>query len=582
MKLFAPISVQIRNFEAENSKILCFAAEELQKYLTRIFSASGKGSALCELEAEFCIRKNSTLKFDGYKLSSKDGVLRIESQKERGILYGVYEFLRMLGCRFTFPFPELEIVPSLDHFIWDETPIAKNPWLEFRGLALYDATKDTVSSTIAMIDWMTKNNFNLLLTSLHRTDDSGTNANAMFWDEVGEYLLPELRKRGMVIDMSEHSTDCFFSREKYFPAHPEWFSQQEGKRVPGQICYSNAEAVKVFADSFVDFVQKNQDFDIIGLWPLDGGGYCQCEKCADRYTVYNANRYIARRIEEVRPELLVEYLAYKPETWTPPQKSLPKNMTVLVCDLRDKLGYSWGVRAKDGGGAFFFDYMTADNFRYRSNVWINPFYCHEIVNTLIRYHYRGMISLFLPIGNWWQSCINLSYLSQLYYDPAQRVSVWSKDLAEELLGAHNIEKGEKLLNKIFVELQDSGMWGRVPHTLSSYHARVTDRCKNAEQVQRNHLKVVTDEINELITEMEQHTEGAREQIQLQCLREYVRLQWLFFKGVDQYDAEAPDKSAIEEYLSALKEYEKLPWRGFISEKFARFRIYNTGDVLFDE
>lgn len=580
MKLFAPIHVQVHG-AADSSQVLRFAAEELKAYLHKMFPYAGNDTTGCALQVDFHVTEDDSLTFDGYRLYVEAGVLHIVSKEERGILYGIYEFLKCLGCRFPFPLPELETVPQYIEFTWDETPIRKNPWLEFRGLALYHATPDTIDQTLSMIDWMTKNNFNLLLTSLHRTDGSGTDANAMLWDEVAPQLLPALRIRGTVIDMSEHSTDCFFPRDQYFAEHPEWFALRGGKRVPGQICYSNAQAVEVYADSFVDFVKKNRDFDMIGLWPLDGGGYCQCAACQDKHTIYRANTRIAQRIGQVRPDLLVEYLAYTPESWTPPQEDMPENMTVLVCDIHDKIGYEWGLRAKNGGGAFFFDYMTADNYRYRANVWLNPYYCHNMVNTFIRYHYRGAISLFLPIGNWWQSCINCGYLARLYYDPTLSVSAWQKDLARTLFGPESEALADAIFNKIFLELQDSGLWGRVPHALKGYHARVTDRCQAAEQAHRDYLKQVLEELEPMLAQLESTTAGAG-QLQAECLSEYVRLQWLFFNGVDQYDREAPDTDAIEAYLSALKEYEALPMRGFISEKFARFRIYQTGDVLYDE
>ena len=89
------------------------------------------------------------------------------------------------------------------------------------------------------------------------------------------------------------------------------------------------------------------------------------------------------------------------------------------------------------------------------------------------------------------------------------------------------------------------------------------------------------ELEQMLAELAGEIRGEGARLQAQCLAEYVRLQWLFFLGVDQYDQEAPDGKAIEAYLAALKEYETLPARGFISEKFARFRIFGTGDVLYN-
>lgn len=579
MRLFAPVRLQW-NTETKEDQVLQFAKEELTRYLQIIFAGEAAGSGTV-LSVAFWLESREELQFDGYEVRLTECGLCIISREARGILYGVYEFLRMLGCRFLFPLAQLETIPVLRQTELPDGITRKNPWLEFRGQALYQATGSTVEVTIAMIDWMTKNNFNLLLTSLHRTDDSGTDANAMLWDEIGPMLLPHLRRRGTVIDMSEHSTDSFFPRDELFAKHPEWFALRDGKRVKGQICYANLDAVAVYADSFVRFVKDNHDFDIIGLWPLDGGGYCQCEHCKDKHAILNANREVARRIGEVRPDLIVEYLAYTPQSWEPPADDLPQNISVLVCDIHDKIGYSWGVRAQNAGGAFFFDYMTADNFRYRANVWLNPSYCHDMVNTFIRYHYRGVISLFLPISNWWQSCINANYLAQLYYNPLLSVDAWTAQLSEDLFGAGNSELAQAIFRRIFTDLQDRGLWGRVPHALGPYHARVTDRCEKADTAHRAYLADVIAGLTAMLDALYDRELTPPQALQAQCLKEYVQLQWLFFKGVDQYNADAPDKEAIEEYLAALRACQAKPLRGFISEQFARFRIFGTGDVLFD-
>ena len=223
-----------------------------------------------------------------------------------------------------------------------------------------------------MVDWMGKNGYNFLLTSIHREDDTEQGDHAILWDEIGDVLLPELQKRGIVIDMSEHSTDFFFPREELFRQHPEWFALENGVRCPSQICYSNPEAVEVFGDRLAAFAADKPWIRFLGIWPLDGGGYCQCEACKDPLTIYRANRRIAEKLAAVRPDVIAEYLAYRPQSYTRPDEDLPKNMSALVCSVRDQVAYEWALRAKGAGGAFYFDYNTGDHYRWRSNLWLNP------------------------------------------------------------------------------------------------------------------------------------------------------------------------------------------------------------------
>lgn len=233
MKIHAPVIVELESvFE---NPVADFAGEQLFSYLERLFPGTGSGTRLRFI---FTNCPKNELRFDGYEIRITEDSIIIASLIPRGILYGVYEFLRLLGCRFLFPRPDLERVPVLDKFDLAEQVIVKNPKLEYRGLALYQVIRETIPEAIHIIDWMAKNNYNLLLTSIHRTDHSPSQGNAILWNETSEYLYPEIVKRGLAIDMSEHSTDEFFPRNELFREHPEWFALINGERKPLQICYS--------------------------------------------------------------------------------------------------------------------------------------------------------------------------------------------------------------------------------------------------------------------------------------------------------------------------------------------------------
>jgi len=51
---------------------------------------------------------------------------------------------------------------------------------------------------------MAKNRLNYLLVSEDRPSDCAGQAHAMIWKDVQAELLPELKKRGFTIEMSEH------------------------------------------------------------------------------------------------------------------------------------------------------------------------------------------------------------------------------------------------------------------------------------------------------------------------------------------------------------------------------------------
>ena len=69
-----------------------------------------------------------------------------------------------------------------------------------------------------MVNWMAKVRMNVLdcpidYQHLHRTE----------WDNFREALIPELRKRGILIEVGGHGYPNFLPQEKYFAEHPEWF-----------------------------------------------------------------------------------------------------------------------------------------------------------------------------------------------------------------------------------------------------------------------------------------------------------------------------------------------------------------------
>lgn len=517
------------------------------------------------------------LRFDGYQVSHSGGQLRVESSYPRGILHGVYEALRFLGCDYTFPGKERQ--PVLRH-LSDGLPdfsFRREPWMEFRGLCLYDTTKETWQETLDAVDWMAKNGYNFLLTSYHRLDDTGQGGHAILWDEIGERLLPELQKRGIVLDMSEHSTDCFFPREELFPQHPEWFALKDGRRQPLQICYSNDQAVEVYGDRLAAFAADKPWFQFMGIWPLDGGDYCECDACRDPLTIYRANVRISRKLSQVRPDLTVEHLAYTAQSFTRPQNIIPENMSVLVCSAKNEVAYEWAQKAHHSGGAFYFDYDTGDHYRYRSLPWLNPSYCREIVNVMTAYGFRGIVSLYLPVTAWWQASINYWYLRRFYYEPTADVRQLTQELAETLFGASASEKMGRILLEVFYELQDPVLWNGIPHGYEWFKGRIVQRNHLLDKVQRQRYESAHSRIVRMLEECVVSGEAAQRQLEL--LKRYLHMQYLYFTLITQYDADSDKKEAITPYLSALKEYESDPDNPFISEQYARWRTIGRDNIL---
>lgn len=67
--------------------------------------------------------------------------------------------------------------------------------------------------------------------------------------------------------------------EKYFAAHPEWYSLIAGKRQPRQLCTSNPEVVAEMIKAAKTFLGGGANRVCFPMDPMDGIDFCQCDKC---------------------------------------------------------------------------------------------------------------------------------------------------------------------------------------------------------------------------------------------------------------------------------------------------------------
>lgn len=404
-----------------------FAVAEFQQYVQRITGITipiddvgTKKAISLELSDDTAVR------WDGYHIRRTENGLIISAREPRALLYAVYDLLEQSGCSFMYPGKQEQIVPEKKQIEWKINDTIVNPVLEHRGLAPYGLDAKGLEDGRNFIDWMAKNRFNYILVSEDRPSEGNGPANGSVWKEVNKELLPELQKRGFVIEMSEHCTPVFFPRT-LFKKHPDWFALNKGERklgpppYSGQMCYSNKDAVDYYSDTLARYAAIHPEFKTIGTWPLDGGEYCECENCKSPQTVFTAVLKVAKKIKAVRPDMIVEHLAYKQQTWQPPaMDSIPANISVLWCrdaGESEDLVQQWKEKINPTAGIYQFEYYLGDNYRTRTNVWLRADYAVEMVKHARATGYRGVISLVLPIQNWWRSSFNNRFYAQASWNP---------------------------------------------------------------------------------------------------------------------------------------------------------------------
>jgi hypothetical protein len=154
--------------------------------------------------------------------------------------------------------------------------------------------------------------------------------------------------------------------------------------------------------------------------------------------------------------MVVEHLAYKPQTWFPPAlEKLPANMSVLWCrpfhDL-DHLLDEWIRKTDHGGGVYKFEYFMGDNYNIFANVWLRPEYSANLAPYAAETGFRGVISLYLPIENWWRSSFNNWFFSRACWDAEYDLDQLLGEYCSKYYGDQAENIGE-VFRIIFNELQ---------------------------------------------------------------------------------------------------------------------------------
>jgi hypothetical protein len=316
-----------------------FAAGEFRKYFGRISGAEitmignfdGEKTIFIGLRQELGKVDLPDAKpgSDGYRISVSAKNIVIAGETPRGVLYGVYDLLERLGCRWYQPTldpKDPEVVPSnrnpaLPQGSWSEA--GKIELRVFNGSAFFFELKP--EWMLPQIDWAAKNRYNGISWQAHHTPGSvGRQMEEM--KNCG--ALAELDKRGLFLHGPCHSFPFFLSTDRYFKEHPEWFGLYKGeRRKHGEelplmnYCWSNPDANREFIRNVVAFLGKYPQYRIFCPVPIDGGKACECEKCQQRGApnlLVELFNQLADELEKSSPGVTVEMvLGYGPAEHPP-------------------------------------------------------------------------------------------------------------------------------------------------------------------------------------------------------------------------------------------------------------------------
>ena len=228
----------------------------------------------------------------------------------RGTLYGVYELLDRLGCRwFT---PEVTHIPRRQDLDLPDEPVSGQPAFEYRDILCWD---------IADPLWVVRNRLN------------------GFFSPVPDYLGGH--------DTLWHAAHTAFNLvppATYFAAHPEYYSEIEGVRrhVAGQLCLTHPDVLRIATESLLAVMRARPDVKLFSVSQMDWSGWCECAECRQAVKEMGAQsglylrfiNAIADQTSREFPDKLVTTLAYH-YTEAPPNIPIPlhPNVRVQMCPI---------------------------------------------------------------------------------------------------------------------------------------------------------------------------------------------------------------------------------------------------------
>ena len=304
--------------------VIDFAALELKKYLRMMMYDCGDIKIFYDPETKTGFRlgllEDFGLPFEG-KDAFWDDVVHIDTDEQGGILAGsnprsvlfaVYRYLKLNGCRFFAPGPDGEYIPQKDIAAQSYHKLADN---RIRGFTIEG--RPSIHNVLDYIDYHGKcelNRFNPSSPFVYmgryythdqlqnsREPEPITNETAKQWMRQIEC---ECAQRGQILGMGGHDEIAYVygmdpkDRELYKKGVLKPTEEMkanmamlDGKRdlyrndpFFTNFCMSRPELRQIYIEKKLEFIRKNQHYETVGFSLADlPRNHCECEECQKLY-----------------------------------------------------------------------------------------------------------------------------------------------------------------------------------------------------------------------------------------------------------------------------------------------------------
>ena len=303
-----------------------YAAQEFADYVRKLTDVALPIGGEAPRKVVLRTVADEALGEDGFRLAADARTLTVTGGK-RGVLYGAYEVLQRFGGVEWFS-SWCEEVPKIDRLeVPDGFENRQKPAFPVRESSWFDSTWHVEFAARMRLNQHTWRPPNIKVRL-------GGNA----WPFGGELGCC-------------HTFAKLLPPEKYFDAHPDWFSEVDGKRLKEktQICLTNPGAIAEVTKNLREIMRQHPEAKCFGVSQEDWDNWCTCPDCraldaaegSHAGTMVDFVNKVAEGVEEEFPDKMIETLAY---TYTrPPPKTIRPRRNVMICFCAMEIEYGRSI-----------------------------------------------------------------------------------------------------------------------------------------------------------------------------------------------------------------------------------------------
>lgn len=464
-----------------------FAASELARYLQQISGADFPVLPAPDRKtgAAILVEIDPRQEQEAYSIKAKGRQIVLTGGSGRAVLYAVYDFLHRLGCvwaapEFSFYEGLSEYVPHRAELFYDAgQTIEEHPRLKFRKLDVEEGRSHNTENLKQIIDWMPKLRFNILMVPLNYGGWGKVQ-----WDRWREALIPELKKRGLMIEVGGHGYQNFLNAgmedSTLFKKHPDWFGKNKNcEPTPDEYDVfntSNPEAVQYLIRNVQQYIRLHPEIDIFDFWPPDMARWAECPELLSLGSPLDRQAALVNAVDsaikKINPGIILEMIAYQP-VLLPPEKELNRDVLVDFCPINQSFEKQIFDPASSNNAAYV-DALLKWRKKFAGNIGLYSYYrkygWRSLPNIIPHYMQQDMkwyaqvpvqgISTYAEPGDWFTYELNHYVLGHLAWDPDAAVDSLVNGFCRARYGT-----GWELARQVYTTLESTvRIEGNIPYT----------------------------------------------------------------------------------------------------------------------